>query len=42
MDEPSRDAFALPGGQVFITEGLLKDPKTDGQLASVLATRFAT
>ncbi|HIA52919.1 MAG TPA: M48 family peptidase [Candidatus Melainabacteria bacterium] len=31
------NAFALPGGQVFITEGLFKHLKTRGQLASVLS-----
>ncbi len=29
------NAFALPGGYVFITRGLLKEMKTEGQLASV-------
>ena len=31
------NAFALPGGQVFITAGLLDRVKTEGQLAAVLA-----
>jgi predicted Zn-dependent protease len=31
------NAFALPGGQVFITAGLLDRLETDGQLAGVLA-----
>ena len=35
-DPETINAFALPGGQVFITEGLLKRLKTDGQLAGVL------
>ena len=30
------NAFALPGGQVFITAGLLKNLQTEGQLAGVL------
>ena len=30
------NAFALPGGQVFITEALFEDLKTEGQLAGVL------
>jgi predicted Zn-dependent protease len=30
------NAFALPGGQVFITEGLFRHLKTEGQLAGVL------
>ncbi|MGV4461950.1 M48 family metalloprotease, partial [Ornithobacterium rhinotracheale] len=30
------NAFALPGGQIFITVGLLKRLKTEGQIAGVL------
>jgi len=36
-DPKTVNAFALPGGQVFITEGLFKHLDTDGELASVLA-----
>jgi len=35
-DEETINAFALPGGQVFITAGLLSKLKTEGQLAGVL------
>lgn len=35
-DGETINAFALPGGQVFITEGLFKHLKTEGQLAGVL------
>jgi predicted Zn-dependent protease len=35
-DPKTVNAFALPGGQVFITEGLLRRLKTEGQLAGVL------
>jgi beta-barrel assembly-enhancing protease len=35
-DPETINAFALPGGQVFITEGLLRRLETDGQLAGVL------
>ncbi len=35
-DDKTVNAFALPGGQVFITEGLYKHLKTRGQLAGVL------
>lgn len=35
-DQKTVNAFALPGGQVFITEGLLKRLETEGQLAGVL------
>ena len=35
-DPETINAFALPGGQVFITEGLLRRLKSDGQLAGVL------
>ena len=37
LEEPDViNAFALPGGQVFITEGLYRQLKTEGQLAGVL------
>ncbi len=35
-DNKTINAFALPGGQVFITDGLLERLKTPGQLAGVL------
>ena len=35
-DENTINAFALPGGQIFITAGLLKNLQTEGQLAGVL------
>jgi predicted Zn-dependent protease len=35
-DEETINAFALPGGQVFITAGLLKRLQTEGQVAGVL------
>ncbi|HEV3343618.1 MAG TPA: M48 family metalloprotease [Pirellulales bacterium] len=35
-DPNTINAFALPGGQVFITEGLFRHLKTEGQLAGVL------
>jgi predicted Zn-dependent protease len=35
-DEDTLNAFALPGGQVFITAGLLKRLQTEGQVAGVL------
>ena len=36
-DDQTINAFALPGGQVFITQGLLKNLTSEGQLAGVLA-----
>ncbi len=36
-DSKTVNAFALPGGQVFITRALFDDLRTDGQLAGVLA-----
>ncbi|HYF39539.1 MAG TPA: M48 family metallopeptidase, partial [Gemmatimonadales bacterium] len=33
--------FALPGGQIFITEGLLRRLTTDGQVAGVLGHEIA-
>ncbi|HVT12382.1 MAG TPA: M48 family metalloprotease [Fimbriimonadaceae bacterium] len=35
-DEQTVDAFALPGGQVFVTRGLLTKLTSSGQLAAVL------
>jgi predicted Zn-dependent protease len=35
-DEQTLNAFALPGGQVFITAGLMGKLQTEGQLAGVL------
>lgn len=35
-DEKTINAFALPGGQVFMTAGLLQRLKTEGQIAGVL------
>lgn len=35
-DPQTVNAFALPGGPVFITEGLLRRLRTEGELASVL------
>ena len=35
-DEKTVNAFALPGGQVFITAALFRDLETEGQLAGVL------
>ncbi|HTU27193.1 MAG TPA: M48 family metalloprotease [Pirellulales bacterium] len=35
-DNQTINAFALPGGQIFITDGLLRRLKTPGQLAGVL------
>jgi predicted Zn-dependent protease len=36
-DDHTINAFALPGGQVFITEGLYKNLSTPGEIACVLA-----
>jgi beta-barrel assembly-enhancing protease len=35
-DEQTVNAFALPGGQIFITAGLLNRLETEGQLAGIL------
>lgn len=35
-DQKTVNAFALPGGQVFITRALFRDLQTEGQLAGVL------
>ncbi len=42
LDDPETiNAFALPGGQIFITEGLLRRLKTEGQVAGVLGHEIA-
>ncbi|MGI9042264.1 MAG: M48 family metalloprotease, partial [Gemmatimonadales bacterium] len=42
LDDPETvNAFALPGGQIFITEGLLRQLGTEGQLAGVLGHEIA-
>jgi predicted Zn-dependent protease len=40
-DDTVLDAFALPGGQVAITDGMVNRMKTEGQLAAVLALQIA-
>jgi predicted Zn-dependent protease len=40
-DEQTINAFALPGGQVFITAGLMGKLQTEGQLAGVLGHEIA-
>ena len=37
LEDESVNAFALPGGYVFITRGMLEKLENEGQLASVLA-----
>ncbi len=36
LDDPSVNAFALPGGPVFVTRGLLTHMNTEAELASVV------
>src|SRR5215213_608505 len=36
VDEPAVNAFALPGGQIYITRGILAFLKDEEQLAGVL------
>jgi beta-barrel assembly-enhancing protease len=40
-DDATLNAFALPGGQVFVTRGLLRRMDTEGELAGVLAHEIA-
>ena len=42
LDSEVPNAFALPGGYVYITRGLLALAETEAELAGVLATRSAT
>ncbi len=41
FEDPSANAFALPGGKVGVNTGLLNIAATDGQLAAVLAHEMA-
>ena len=40
-DPQTVNAFALPGGQIFITEALYRELETEGQLAGVLGHEVA-
>lgn len=37
LDTPTVNAFALPGGYIYVTRGLLAQANSEGQLAAVLA-----
>ncbi len=41
INEPSINAFALPGGPIFIHSGLITAAETEGQLVGVLAHEIA-
>ena len=41
LNDPMVNAFALPGGYVFITKGMLKQIKNEAQLAAILAHESA-
>lgn len=41
LNDDMVNAFALPGGYIFITKGMLKQLNTEGQLASVLGHEVA-
>jgi len=41
LDDEMVNAFALPGGYIFITKGMLKQLSTEAQLASVLGHEVA-
>ncbi len=41
LDDPSLNAFAIPGGWVFVTSGLLQRMQSESELASVLAHEIA-
>ena len=41
LDTPTVNAFALPGGYVYVTRGILALANTEAQLASVLAHEVA-
>lgn len=37
IDDPSMNAFAVPGGYVFVTTGLIRQTEREGELAGVMA-----
>jgi beta-barrel assembly-enhancing protease len=37
IDDPSMNAFAVPGGYIFITTGMIRQTEREGELAGVLA-----
>jgi predicted Zn-dependent protease len=41
VDSPEVNAFALPGGYVFVNEGAVEAARTEGELAGVLAHEVA-
>jgi predicted Zn-dependent protease len=41
VDSPEVNAFALPGGYVFINEGAIEAARTEGEVAGVLAHEIA-
>ena len=41
IDDPKIDAFALPGGTIYVTSGLIQAAPTEPQLAGVLAHEIA-
>ncbi|HUQ93241.1 MAG TPA: M48 family metalloprotease [Bryobacteraceae bacterium] len=41
LDAPVRNAFAIPGGHVFVYTGLLQEIKSEAELAAVLAHEIA-
>ena len=42
LDTPDVNALSLPGGQLYVTRGLLEDVESDHELAGVLAQRLLT
>lgn len=41
VDAPELNAFALPGGPIFVNRGILEAARTDGEVAAVLAHEIA-
>ncbi|MBI1890933.1 MAG: M48 family metalloprotease [Burkholderiales bacterium] len=41
IDDPSYNAFAAPGGYIFVTAGLMANMRTEAELAGVLAHEIA-
>ena len=40
MDEPKANAFAAPGGNIYVTKGMLKEVKNENELAFIIGHEF--
>jgi len=42
VDDPAVNAFALPGGYIYVTRGIMAHLRSEAELAGVMGTRSAT